>query len=459
MSGWAFAAPVVFVPKAKASSKQPSAGKGSRGMVPSAAGSRPLPVTSSALSGRSRSPPRVGLPGLRGDAPGRLARQFAGLPQLLDPAAREEALVALDRDILAATTQRTNDARLRTIEAALRLWGIPMWPPTLIAWKALAATLKMGRYASAPVYFSTYKAAAERRGYVLDDLAVRSIKDYSRSCLRGLGAPARARPLPMDRLHLLPASRSPFVSGGPLNPRAAMMVGAWWLCREIELSNLRAQLVEFSGSRTALVATLHLPASKSDQLALGTARALRCVCSADASSSSKMACPAHVLAEHVLFLQARFPAKFVDGAEDMNFPLFPSAEGKVVMKAAMQDCIVECGRLLGINRSAPDGSESITGHSLRVTGTQGLVMRGWDLWTVQLHGRWGSDVIKRYARDSPLAAVASGRGPAARHDLDLEAVVAAVVSKLQPSERVQPAVVESAVCLKPTAGAPPHLRT
>ena len=455
MSGWAFAAPVVFVPKAKASSKQPSAGKGSRGMVPSAAGSRPLPVTSSALSGRSRSPPRVGLPGLRGDAPGRLARQFAGLPQLLDPAAREEALVALDRDILAATTQRTNDARLRTIEAALRLWGIPMWPPTLIAWKALAATLKMGRYASAPVYFSTYKAAAERRGYVLDDLAVRSIKDYSRSCLRGLGAPARARPLPMDRLHLLPASRSPFVSGGPLNPRAAMMVGAWWLCREIELSNLRAQLVEFSGSRTALVATLHLPASKSDQLALGTARALRCVCSADASSSSKMACPAHVLAEHVLFLQARFPAKFVDGAEDMNFPLFPSAEGKVVMKAAMQDCIVECGRLLGINRSAPDGSERITGHSLRVTGTQGLVMRGWDLWTVQLHGRWGSDVIKRYARDSPLAAVASGRGPAARHDLDLEAVVAAVVSKLQPSERVQPAVVESAVCLRPTAGAPP----
>ena len=70
----------------------------------------------------------MGLPGLRGDAPGRLARQFAGLPQLLDADARKEALVALDRDILASTTQRTNEARLRTIAAALRLWGIPMWP-------------------------------------------------------------------------------------------------------------------------------------------------------------------------------------------------------------------------------------------------------------------------------------------------------------------------------------------
>ena len=133
-----------------------------------------------------------------------------------------------------------------------------------------------------------------------------------------------------------------------MNPRAAMLVGAWWLCREIELSNLRSQLAEFSGEGDPLVATLHLPASKSDQLALGTARSLRCTCPPGATSSQRMSCPVHVLAEHLLFLEARFPDKFVVGAEDMGFPLFPSAEGKVVMKAAMQDCIVECGRLLGI---------------------------------------------------------------------------------------------------------------
>ena len=121
----------------------------------------------------------------------------------------------------------------------------------------------------------------------------------------------------------------------------------------------------------------------------------------------------------------------------------------------MHDTIVEAGRLLGLARSAPDGSERITGHSLRVTGAQGLVMRGWDLWTVQLHGRWGSDVIKRYARDSSLNAAASGLGPANRQGLDLEAVVAAVLRKVQPLERVRPATVQSAVCLSPVAGAPP----
>ena len=120
----------------------------------------------------------------------------------------------------------------------------------------------------------------------------------------------------------------------------------------------------------------------------------------------------------------------------------------------MQDTIVEAGRLLGIARAAPDGSERITGHSLRVTGAQGLVMRGWDLWTVQLHGRWGSDVIKRYARDSSLNAAALGLGPASRQGLDLEAVVAAVLRKVQPSECVRPAAVQSAVRFSTVAGAP-----
>ena len=75
---------------------------------------------------------------------------------------------------------------MRTIEAALRLWGIPLWPPTPVAWKALAATLKMGRYSSASIYFSTYRTTAERMGYALDELSVRSIKDYTRSCLKGV---------------------------------------------------------------------------------------------------------------------------------------------------------------------------------------------------------------------------------------------------------------------------------
>ena len=129
--------------------------------------------------------------------------------------------------------------------------------------------------------------------------------------------------------------------------------------------------------------------------------------------------------------------------------------GKVVEKTAMADTIIEAGRLLGISRSSPDGSERITGHSLRVTGAQGLMARGWDLWTVQLHGRWGSDVVRRYVRDSPLTAVASGVYPAARQGIDLGAAVSAVVREVQSHERVGPAAVQRAVRLCTAADQPP----
>ena len=248
-------------------------------------------------------------------------------------------------------------------------------------------------------YFSAYRTAAERQCCCLDDLAIRSVRDYTRSCSRGLGAPARARPLPFDRLSSLPGARAAWVYGGPVNPRAPILVGAWWLCREVELANLRAKLVEFAGSGASLTASLLLPASKTDQLASGTARTLRCCCSPSPSPLERAGCPVHVLVDHVLYLQVLFPSRWSNGVADVALPLFPDALGKVVAKANMQDSIIEAGRLLGLARSAPDGSERLTGHSLRVTGAQGLVIRGWDLWTVQLHGRWGSDVIKRYIRD------------------------------------------------------------
>ena len=316
--------------------------------------------------------------------------------------------------------------------------------------------MKLGRYASAPVYFSAYRTAAERLGYAMDDFAIRSVKDFTRSCLRGLGAPARPRPLPFEALIELPRFRDPMVSNGPINPRAAIVIGAWWLCREIELACLRARLVEVSSSaRGVPCVAMHLPASKSDQLAVGLSRSLCCICSPAARAAGGYACPVCILLDHLRFLRFRFPGRWSAEGPAWDLPLFPTAAGAVVQKSCMADTVVEAARLLGVPREAPDGSERVTGHSLRVTGAQGLAQRGWDLWTIQLHGRWGSDVIKRYVRDSPLMAVTSGRRPSGAGGLDLEAVIDAVVSRLSPCDRVEPGTVRTAVCIRPCAGQPP----
>ena len=113
-----------------------------------------------------------------------------------------------------------------------------LWCP----FKAVAATLKAGAYRSAAVYLQVYRLAAERRGYDITPLLARDLKDYRRSCARGLGGPVRPRPLPIENLGHLSASREPWAVGGPVNPRASIIAGTWWLCREVELSGSRAHV-------------------------------------------------------------------------------------------------------------------------------------------------------------------------------------------------------------------------
>ena len=94
----------------------------------------------------------------------------------------------------------------------------------------------------------------------------------------------------------------------------------------------------------------------------------------------------------------------------------------------MAKTIAHAATSLHVPLSAPDGSERVSGHSLRVMGAQGLARLGWDLWAIQLQGRWPSDVVKHYVRDAHLSPVGvaahSGSGPA------LEQVVDAVIRKL-----------------------------
>ena len=54
-----------------------------------------------------------------------------------------------------------------------------------------------------------------------------------------------------------------------------------------------------------------------------------------------------------------------------------------------------------------DGSERVSGHSLRATGAEGLVRLGWRPDAVRLMGRWDSEIVRQYTR---LAALEAPRG-------------------------------------------------
>ena len=249
-------------------------------------------------------------------------------------------------------------------------------------------------------YLSLYRTSATRLGHAIGPELATAFRDAARSCGRGLGAPVRASPLPLLQLCRLSGSRSPWAPGGPCSPRNAMVIGSWWMLREVELATVRARLVT-TGRTTAgeRQVFLTLPASKSDQAAHGVARGHRCRCS---QLSDRAGCPACCVLDQMAFLRRQFPASWAEGRPDWSLPLFPRLDGQAGEKGAFVATIVHAAGQLGVALADAESTTRVSGHSLRVTGAQGLTRMGFPLWAVQLLGRWGTDTVKAYVGDAAL---------------------------------------------------------
>ena len=321
--------------------------------------------------------------------------------ELSSDLARRSAVQDLVRDFYAPSSARSMDHKWTTIRRALSMWGLEPLPPTSAAIVALGAALKKGNYQSADSYLSLYRVRAEREGYPLDAAMARLIKDTVRSCNRGRGAPVRPMGLPFERLgDLLQVGEAAWSAEGPLGPGRAVLLGSWFMMREQELSTTRASLVTLREGQGGSASTISwsLPASKNDSEAAGVTRSHGCCCSA----SRSWLCPFHAVVDQLEMLKVRFPGQFRHGVPEADLPLFPTAEGGVVTKSGMTETIVAAADLLKVEKQTADGSERVSGHSLRVTGAQGLSRAGLDVWAIQLLGRWGSDAVLTYVRSVPL---------------------------------------------------------
>ena len=149
-----------------------------------------------------------------------------------------------------------------------------------------------------------------------------------------------------------------------------------------------------------------LPASKSDLRADGVERTHQCGC----TGASSVGCPVCAMRAHLEFLRKAFPHQVVGGSFNEDFPLFPTEDGKVCTKEALAATMVAAAVFLDVPTESADGTEYISGHTLRVTGAQGLARLGLDIWAIQLFGRWGVDSVKGYVRLVPHGACGQGRG-------------------------------------------------
>ena len=118
--------------------------------------------------------------------------------------------------------------------------------------------------------------------------------------------------------------------------------------------------------------------------------------------ASPVGCPVHVILDQLAFLKRQWPTAWSQGRPHRDLPLFPAFSGKACGKPAMTGTIVEAACRLGVPLADSDGTTRVSGHSLRVSGAQGLSRAGFPLWSIQLLGRWGSETVKQYVGATAL---------------------------------------------------------
>eukprot|EP00969_Alexandrium_andersonii_P152067 6724512-Alexandrium_andersonii.AAC.1 len=111
------------------------------------------------------------------------------------------------------------------------------------------AVLVSAGYRSAASILSVAKQRHVQAGRPWTDALSLAHREANRAATRGLGPPWRTAPFPLASADQLPADPAPWAGGGPLGPRNFLVVGCWWLLREIEAAHLTIGDITASGAQ------------------------------------------------------------------------------------------------------------------------------------------------------------------------------------------------------------------
>ena len=329
---------------------------------------------------------------------------------------RRRALAAVDRDVYAASSRAPRDSLWSTWVFIATSWGEAPLPVTPAVIRLVAAGLKSGGYRSCEQYFSRARQEHLRvLGVPVDAAAEQAFRDFGRSVERGAGPSELKDGFRLE--DLAPFVAIPSAEGAAsaaegccLAPWALTVLGTWWVCRGIELSAAEAADVELDQDKRTV--SWSLPVSKRDPQARGESRQHGCCCATPALAPL---CPFHLMAAYLQLLQTVFGASFRLPARRM--PLFPSAAGMVLTKAATVEAVRSCIAQAGEPLTRVDGMgvarQRFGEHALRVSGAQALARGGMELYLIQLFARWGSSAVGRYVQQAPLAHQAGVAGKVA----------------------------------------------
>ena len=224
------------------------------------------------------------------------------------------------------------------------------------------------------------------------------MRDVVRSTKRGLG-PSKLKD-GFDPLQLAsvigPGDDRPFDVRETSHLADVILLGCWFMLREIELAAASKHHLWIEGNEIHLL----LPVHKTSTAGSLTTRVLRCAC----GSYMNKVCPWHCAERHLIRLAGH--DRMIN---DTDTPLLPDSQGRTRSKHLFVQALRLVLQQAGIETQRPDAEgkmiDRFSGHSMRVSGALMLASAGTPIYLIQLLGRWSSSAVERYVQHAPLSVV------------------------------------------------------
>ena len=334
-------------------------------------------------------------------APSRRAAKHIAIEVARDPARLQEAIAKVHRDVHAQSSKGPLCSYVNTwTKFHNNIFNqsddddeVPVTPLTKDKIFSIAAVFKEAGYRSFKNYMEAIKET-HMQDFDWNSRLARNARDAARSVNRGIGPARQSAAFDLEAVFDLRANLSePLTLSGPIDPRNLIILGSFFLLREIEASLSLACSVNID--KVTLRVSWNLPTSKTDPKALGKTRSWGCTCDGLRLSP----CPYHAALDHQELLLRLFGKNETLPAD---LPFFPTADGLVASKESVVLTLESVARKLGQPLKSPDGQRLWGGHTMRVTGAQHLASLGVELVVIALLARWASAIVLRYAAEAPL---------------------------------------------------------
>ena len=326
----------------------------------------------------------------------RIGCRTAAAEALRSEEAEAEALKELDKGVFANSSVGPREKKWKTMGriAAGAARPFSLVPLTVDGLRTLAAALKKGGYRTADKYLGLAKSQHVRAGFPWTDLLQLTLREATRSVMRGIGPANSAQTFGLERLASLERKENG-TKGGPVALIPTGICMALWMLRGAEAAALLGEQVEADSS--GLMMSIDLGPTKCDPAGRGCRRTLVCVCDQGLDGIAVAGggvCPVHALREVL--------ADRTERGWSPKHPLSGQASGKATSAVGVAKSFA---KLLGIK---------ITEHSFRREGAQFYTRHGVEEAIVMWIGRWGSEAVRRYIANALAGQAAAAAARATR---------------------------------------------